>query len=136
MLRSCCFVAIATVALGNTIFSPGDAPTCHVDSAGRVITQYDSTVHKSWKCTKQTGSACTCTKKHPTHHASGCMEMHINGKHLHVKGTCPGKKQAPTTCVPSGADGHMQPPKYCSNKCGDISRSLKLAFNPAHADPV
>ena len=26
----------------------------------------------------------------------------------------------------------MQPPKYCSDKCGNISPSQKLAFNPSN----
>ena len=58
----------------NYFFHHGSAPACEVID-GHTVVMWDRHIHLSFKCHKQSATACSCTVKHPTHHATGCKQL-------------------------------------------------------------
>merc|ERR1719331_624304 len=82
------------------VFSDGDAPACSIGSDGRTVVQFTKNMHPSFKCTQgSSGTTCSCTTTHPTHHKGGCRQFDHDGKTFSPQGDCSDAGAYSGTCA-------------------------------------
>jgi hypothetical protein len=127
-MRSFAFAALVGIAAATTatVFAPGAAPNCFVSSDGRTVIEFTAKKMPSFKCS-HTGSECSCTNAHPTHHDGGCREFEHTDGTDHKFGDC-------TDAGLNHIDGGWSGWTYgtCSKSCGTGTQSMtRTCTNPA-----